>query len=177
MNHFEDMLRGGDLRSIGQSNQVVALVHSRQDFNRLFACLFHTDRKVVMRAADAIEKITLTHPEYLQPHKNKVLTLCRDAGHIELKWHLSLLVARLTLNKKETENICRVLAEWATHKKESRIVRVNAFQALFEIAKTNKTVQVILEKCIALVEKENIPSLNARIRKLESLCNKGKRLY
>jgi hypothetical protein len=45
-----------------------------------------------MRAADAIEKITLQHPEYLVKYKDDLLELCYVAKHKELKWHLALLI-------------------------------------------------------------------------------------
>ena len=60
MNRFEKILSGGDLRSIGQSNSVALTGLSKEDFNELFDCLFSKNRVVVMRAADAIEKISRT---------------------------------------------------------------------------------------------------------------------
>lgn len=56
---FEEILKGGDLRSIGKTNEVVGMVNNQKSFDELYQLLFHPDRKIVMRAADAIEKITL----------------------------------------------------------------------------------------------------------------------
>jgi len=69
MQNFDDILKGGDLRSIGQSNNVVSLIHNQESFDKLFQQLFHNDRKVVMRTADAIEKMTLNNRDYLKRHK------------------------------------------------------------------------------------------------------------
>lgn len=52
MNQFEEILQGGDLRSIGESNRIGSLIKNQEDFDELFELLFHTDRKVAMRAAD-----------------------------------------------------------------------------------------------------------------------------
>lgn len=72
MADLETILNGGDLRSIGQSNTVVTLIDSQNKFDELFKLLFHPDRKIVMRVADAIEKITLTHCQYLKAHKDDI---------------------------------------------------------------------------------------------------------
>lgn len=57
MNKFQNLLEGGDLRSIGKANEIVDMIHNQADFDELFENLMATDRKIVMRAADAMEKI------------------------------------------------------------------------------------------------------------------------
>src|SRR5690606_6501075 len=105
----------------------------QNEFDELFAGLYHPDRKVVMRTADAIEKITLDKLSFLQKHKKELLNLCHPAQNIELKWHLALLVSRLRLTKKELSGVWAMLTEWATDNNESKIVRVNAIQGLFNL--------------------------------------------
>ena len=64
------MLRGGDRRSIGKSSQVVASVLADPNrFKEVFEGMLHADPVIRMRAADAVEKITAKHPEYLHPYK------------------------------------------------------------------------------------------------------------
>jgi len=67
-------LGGGDRRSIGRSNEVVAemLVDPTQ-FGELFRGLFVEDPVVRARAADAVEKITVVHSEFLQPYKESLI--------------------------------------------------------------------------------------------------------
>lgn len=101
MRNFETALAGGDLRSIGNSDRVVSEIRNQADFDALFKLLFHDDRIVVMRAADAIEKITIDHPEYLSLYIPQVFELCKTAVNKELKWHLALLIPRLSLTKKK----------------------------------------------------------------------------
>ncbi|MDX1769642.1 MAG: hypothetical protein R3294_16440, partial [Arenibacter troitsensis] len=83
-------LKGGDLRTIGGVNFLVPLIRNQKDFDRLFHYLRAKDRHIVMRAADAVEKITLRHPEYLESHKSTLLGLTQSSDDKELKWHLSL---------------------------------------------------------------------------------------
>ena len=167
MKHFDDILKGGDLRSIGEVNQVVAQVNDQQTFDDLFKLLYNTERKVVMRAADAIEKITVKNPGFLRQHKDKILSLCDVAKHIELKWHLALLVSRLDLTKNEVRRIWQVLTIWATDNKESKIVRVNSLQGLYNISYNNKELIRDFNLILRKVERENVPSINARLRKLK----------
>jgi hypothetical protein len=167
MKNFENTLKGGDLRSIGKANDIVKEVNNKNDFDSLFTGLFHEDRKVVMRAADAIEKITITNPEYLADHKKEILGLLQTAKHIELKWHLALLISRLALTEAELGEVWQILTCRATDKTESRIVRVNSVQGLYELLQGNQALEQDFNLTIDQISKENIPSINARIRKLQ----------
>ncbi len=164
MKELEKLLSGGDLRSIGNSNSIVPEIKNQNDFDELFTLLFHSDRVIVMRAADAIEKISLTSPQYLNHHKNEIFQLCSTAKNKELRWHLAQLLPRLPFQGRDFDSAWSILSAWVMNKANSKIVRVNALQGLFEISKLepkfNKDFQLILIE----LEKENVPSLNARIR-------------
>ena len=167
MKKFDDILKGGDLRSIGRSNVVVSLINNQKSFDRLFKQSFHDDRKVVMRTADAIEKITQTNPAYLKQHKYNILQLCHKAINIELKWHLALLISRIPLSKKEVSEVWKLLTTWAKDKEESKIVRVNSIQGLFNLLAEHRELQHDFDLTIGEIEKHNIPSINARLKKLK----------
>jgi len=160
------ILSGGDLRSIGKSNVVVSKIKNQNNFDELFNCLFHTDRLVVMRAADAIEKITIPHPEYLIHHRKKIFALLTTAINIELKWHLALLTPRLPLNKRDFNTAWDILMAWAKDKTNSRLVRVGAVQGLFEMTKQENSRLKDFNLIMLELEKETIPSINARIRNI-----------
>ena len=141
MKKIADMLKDGDLRSIGQANKIVSLIDNQVSFDELFQQLFHPDRRVAMRSADAIEKITLKNPDFLKQHKASILKLTEGAKHSELKWHLALIVSRLHLTKIEFGKVWQTLTDWANDKKESRIVRVNSLQSLFNLWQTKKGIE------------------------------------
>ncbi|MEJ5964264.1 hypothetical protein [Pedobacter immunditicola] len=172
MNNFEDLLKGGSLRSLGRSNQVVELIDSQEQFDDLFRYLFHPDRTVVMRAGDVIEKVTLKHPEYLKSHAKELLDLSRKTTFIELKWHLAQLLTRLTFSEEEFVAVWDLLTSWALDKQESRIVRVNALQGLFDLLPHHQDLIQDFNLTIAEMETEPIPSLKARIRILKSKLSK-----
>jgi uncharacterized protein with von Willebrand factor type A (vWA) domain len=167
MNTFIKKLSGGDLRSIGSVDAIVKQVQSQQQFDELFEALFHNDRLIVMRAADAVEKLTQSKPDYLKLHKKSLLRLLKDAKNKELKWHASLLVSRLKLTKSELGKVWEILSNWALDYKESRIVRVNSIQALFDLSQQVPELREDYELIITQLEREDVPSIRARIRKLK----------
>lgn len=120
-----------------------------------------------MRAVDAVEKVTAKHPGLLRLHKSQLLELLNSADHKELKWHVAQLIPRLDLTLAELKNVWHRLAYWALNKTESKIVRVNALQGLFELSKVNPELKDDFEKIISAVDHEMIPSIQARIRKLK----------
>src|SRR5215467_6481341 len=96
------LLRGGDRRSIGRSNDVVKLVlRAPKRFAELMQCLWSNDPIVRMRAADAAEKISATRPELLRHYKAELLGLLAEAEQIELRWHLAQMIPRLPLTQGE----------------------------------------------------------------------------
>ena len=165
--YFDDFLSGGDLRSIARVDELVGMIKNQEEFDQLFSILYQNDRLRAMRAADAVEKITSQSPEYLAKHKPGLLRLCQNEVPKELKWHIALLLARLPYKDDELGEVWEVLTQWATNKQESRIVRVNALQTLFDLIPLHPELEKDFLTTIAQVERENVPSINARIRKFK----------
>lgn len=166
MNRLLTQLQGGDLRSVGQVGQVLAQVQSQADFDLLAEGLFAPERIVVMRAADAVEKITRSRPGYLHRHKNAILSLFSTASDKELQWHLAQLAPRLNLSAPELQTVWTRLRAWITDRSGSRIVRVNALQALHDLAQRHPAFQPELQELLLVLEQESTPSLLARIRRI-----------
>lgn len=168
MMSFEKLIGEGDLRSIGNSNAIIEKIKNQNSFDELFTLLFHPNRLIVMRAADAIEKLTITKPLYLAKHKKALIKLCHAAIHKELKWHLALLVARVDLEAEEFSNVWELLTQWAKDKTNSKIVRVNSLQSLFELSNHRTEKKKLFGTILNALEKEHIPSIDARIKKLRN---------
>ena len=163
------LLDGGDLRSISDSNEVISLISDQDDFDILFSYLYDNNRLIVMRAADSIEKVSRKQFSYLDKHKASLLDLMTEAKDKELKWHLAQLASRLKLNDNEQNRVFGMLKKWALDKDESKIVRANSLQALHEISCDNEVLAASFDEILGIVKAENIPSLNARIKKLMNL--------
>src|SRR5229473_5390874 len=134
------MLKGGDRRSIGRSDEVKKLVlHHPEHFTELLKYLCDESPIVRMRAADAVEKVTLVRPELLNPHKQELLGLLDEAEQIELRWHLALMVPRLTLSGQERERAAAALQRYLGDR--SSIVKTFALQGLADFARQDARLQ------------------------------------
>ena len=123
MPRYLKYLSGGDLRSIGQNNSIIAKVKTQSDFDELFKCMHYPDRLVVMRTADCVEKITAISPAYLANHKKEILELSQSSVDKELIWHLAQMIPRLNLAGSDFSRAWNILGRWALDKSGSRIVR------------------------------------------------------
>ncbi|MEX2232274.1 MAG: hypothetical protein WD824_08945 [Cyclobacteriaceae bacterium] len=166
---FAPLLLGRDLRSIARSNEVVRFVDDQETFDQLFNLLLHHERLLVMRAADALEKVTLKHQAFLEPHKNQLLSLLKSAFHKELKWHIALLVTRVTLTSDELREVWDMLTYWAKNPNESKIVRVNSLQGLFELYRKYPHLEDSFTHTLQVLEHDQIPSIQMRIKKLRQV--------
>jgi hypothetical protein len=160
-----EKLTGGDRRSIGRSDEVVALVLKKPS---LFAELVHglhaTDPLVRMRAADAAEKVSLKRPDLLRPFKAELVRLLDEASEQELRWHLAQMVPRLPLTKRERLRAASALRHYLNDR--SSIVKTCALQALAEIAATDES---FLPETKALLQdslRNGTAAMKARARKL-----------
>ncbi|MFL5288219.1 MAG: hypothetical protein ACJ8AW_46500 [Rhodopila sp.] len=126
-------LAGGDRRSIGKANQVVAqILAGPRHLAEIMSGIGHEDVLVRMRCADVAEKVSVVHPEWLVPYKALILGLAAEATEQELRWHLAQILPRLGLDGQERQGAVAVM--FAYLKDHSRIVQASAMQALAEFA-------------------------------------------
>ncbi len=165
MASYENMLAGGDLKSLGKTNAVIKSIKNQSQFDELFQCLHNPNPVIAMRAADAVEKITITNTDFLSKHKKELFQLCSQVKQKEVQWHLALLLPRLQLIKNEFEKAWHLLTTWAKDKTNSRIVRVHSIQGLFELLPHQKELLQDFILTLMQMEVERIPSIDARIRR------------
>jgi hypothetical protein len=164
--HFTNLLIGKEIGRIGQNSIVVRAVKDQKTFDELFGLVFHHEKPVVVRAIDAVEKATQKHPEYLQPHKQQLLCILKSGDHKELKWHIAQLLPRVELDKDELDYVWHMLTYWCLNRNESKTVRVNALQGLFDISQVHSRFEGEFRETLAAMEKELVPSIQARISKI-----------
>ena len=128
-----EKLSGGDRRSIGKSNEVVAdILREPGLFDALFTGMVDDDPIVRMRAADAIEKITARSPELLQPYKKTLLQKIAAIEQQEVRWHAAQMLPRLELTPSEMSKAVEILRGYLADK--SNIVKTCAMQAFADLA-------------------------------------------
>ena len=158
-------LTGGDRRSIGRSEEVVAAVLADASlFPHLFRGLVSADPIVRMRAADAAEKVTASRPELLRPFKRQLLDEVAAIDQQEVRWHVAQMLPRLVLTDAERASAAALLRGYLSDR--SRIVQTFALQALADLARQDAAllpgVLEILEEKVA----SGSPAVRIRCRKL-----------
>ncbi len=158
-------LTGKDRRSIGESNRVAAKVLANPDlFGVLFDGMLADDPLIRMRAADAVEKITLAHPEYLRSYKSKLIRQVAKVEQQEVRWHVALMFSRLTLTRKERRVVVGILLDYL--KDESKIVKTFSMQALADIAEQDAVLRPSIVKLLEKLTRTGSPAMQSRGRKL-----------
>lgn len=161
-----EKLRGGDRRSIGRVNEVVAEVLGRPELLApLLDGMEHPDEVVRMRAADAAEKVTAVHPGWLAPHARRLLRMAARAGQQEVRWHLAPMLARLPLGRAGEDRAVAVLLEY-TRDERSRIVRTFAMQALADLALRAPRLRARVCPVLEELTRTGTPAMRARGRRL-----------
>ncbi len=141
-------LTSGNRRSIEKANEVVwEVIENPALFDGVFNGMLSDNPLVRMRCADAVEKITSTHPEYLQPYKEKVIHQVATIKQQEVRWHVAQMLPRINLNQKERAIVFSILVEYLWDR--SKIVKIFSMQALADLARTDKPSR---KKVIPLLE-------------------------
>jgi hypothetical protein len=136
-------LAGGDRRSIGRSNE---------------------DPVVCMRAADALEKITVQRPELLRPHKNALFEISGRTRQQEVRWHMAALFPRMNLRAKDRAAAVDILFDYLGDK--SSIVKTFAMQGLADLAAQDPTLRPKILPLLKELTDTGTPAMRARGRKL-----------
>ncbi|MGD0437552.1 MAG: HEAT repeat domain-containing protein [Bryobacteraceae bacterium] len=159
------LLKGGDRRSIGRVGEVVRIVNQAPErFRALIDGLFAEDEVVAMRCADAIEKISLQHPGWLQPHAKLFLKRAAASAQPEIRWHMAQIMPRLSFTPSERARAIDLLMRYLEDK--SVFVRVSAMQALAEMSDGDPRLGKRIVPLIRETMDRGTAAIRARGRKL-----------
>ena len=161
------MLKGGARRSIGRADAVARTV-VRQP--KLLAVLIDgmadADPLVRMRAADAAEKATRQHPEWLVPFKGRLLGNIATSHQAELRWHVAQMLPRLALGRREERKAIQILMHYL--RDDSRIVKVSSMQALADLAQHNPMLKPCVVPLLKKLTRTGSAAMRSRGRRLLS---------
>jgi hypothetical protein len=123
-----------------------------------------------MRCADAAEKVTAVHLEYLAPYKHSVLKSLAKVEQAEVRWHVALMLARLPLSASEQTEVINLLTVYMNDR--SSIVKTFAMQALYDLAVRYEALRPValihIKELIAI----GTPAMKARGKKLLANLNR-----
>jgi hypothetical protein len=158
-------LEGGDRRSTGRSNKIVAeVLASPELFGALFAGLSVDDPVIRARAADAVEKISVIHPEYLRPYRARLVGEYARCEQKEVRWHVAQMLPRLRWNIREQQQVYDILVDYL--RDSSSIVKTFAMQALADLTRQAPKLRPAVLRRLLDATAHGTPAMRARGRKL-----------
>ena len=165
---IQEMLSGGDLRSIGRVPEVLGVMEKNPGrMNELVRCLESRDPVVRGRAADALEKWTAKRPGLLKPFKEVLLREAACSAQQEVRWHMAQMLPRLPLTPRQIPDVFSLLRSYLRDR--SVIVQVSALQAMFDLSLKDPSLRGPVREMVEASCRARAPALRARGRKLISL--------
>lgn len=159
------MLSGGDLRSMGRSEEAAAEVLANPPlFGDLIRGMQSSDPVLRMRAAGAAEQVTAHNPMLLERHKKKILSTIATDTQKEVRRYVAQMIPRLSMTAVERKNAVGILNKYLED--PSSVVRTSAMQALADIALGDKRLFASIRKTIERVTESGTPAMKARGKKL-----------
>ncbi len=178
---IRSMLSEGKGRiSVGRAEEVAALVIAHPEkLDRLMECMWDNDAGVTNRAAHAMERVTrddmTTFAWRLAPWKTSLLGLLQEASENKLRWHLALVIPRLSLDGQECRRAASALQAWFDD--GSSIVKTMVMQGLADLTHQDPSMVPEVLDFLRILSRTGTPAMRARGRmlllKLESKAAKS----
>lgn len=149
-----------------KSSRIKEAVHDQDDFDELFGLLFYHERPLIQRTANAVDKITQSRPEYLEPHRNQLLSILKSPDYRSVKANVVKLIPRLTLSDDELEIVWHLLSHQALNPNENKSIRLNALQSLYDLSKKHVHLKSELIQINDGLKRDPTPSIQARLKRL-----------
>lgn len=165
MNSIEKLLSVGDMRTTGQSEEVIKQVTANPGlFGDVVDAILVENPGVRMRASDVAEKVTRDNPEWLKPYKNQFLMKIAYIDQKEVRWHAAQILPRLDLTKRERGQVYELMQAYLED--ESSIVKTFAMQALADIAMQDRSYVDRVRNQVKRLMQQGSPAMKSRAHKL-----------
>jgi hypothetical protein len=160
------MLAGGDRRSLRGVHRVVGIV--TRDATRvpeLVMALKAPDAGVAARAADAIEKVSRRHADFLDSERARIIRCLNTTTDAMIRWNLIQILPRLHHGPRSVSVLIRRLSAWFWSD-DSVIVRVCALTALADLARQHHAAESAVRQLIQEAQSSPFPAVRSRARRL-----------
>lgn len=166
-----ETLSGGDRRSIGEADRVVAQVlKTPKLFGDVIRGFTHADPLVRMRCADVAEKVSAVHPEWLRRHKQALLGFAGEVQEKEERWHMAQMLPRLELSPGESRRVVVLLFQYLDD--ASLIVKTFSMQALFDMSRNDPKLRARVIAILQSAVETGSPAARSRAKKLLSAIDR-----
>ncbi len=169
---IQEALSGGDRRTVGRIKEVVAHILAHPDaLPDLVAALDAEEAVVRMRAADALEKVSAQHADWVAPFAEDILAVATRRVDQEIRWHAAQTLPRLGLDPGQRNRAVALFTDCLNA--ESRILRAFALTGLVEFALTDPALRARVEPLVEEALTSDVPSYAARARKLRKRLDRA----
>jgi hypothetical protein len=164
---IRSMLQEGQGRiSVGRAEEVAAIVLAEpKHFAKLMECLWNDDPGVVNRAAHALERVTRDGQPgpiaELNSWKTSLLGLLPDAQENKLRWHLALILPRITLTRPESARAAETLQSWLEDDSSS-IVKTMSLQGLANLTRQDSSLLPTVLDLLSIHSHSGTPAMRVR---------------
>jgi len=168
-----EWLSEGDLTTDGRANEVAGLVGSSpQLFPDLIAALSFPEAAVRGHAADALEKIARSHPEWALEYLPALRRAAIADPVAMVRWHLAMVFGHLAGFGETQEPNCRTLEQLLSDR--SATVRSWALTSLCIIGRLSPHRSPRITRQISALTRDPSAAVRKRARRaLETLTNSG----
>ncbi len=154
--------------AVGRAEEVAARVLAQPRlFRGLLQCLWDDDRGVANRGAHALEQVTRNGEPHamaqLNAWKSSLLGLLTEVLENKLRWHLALVVPRMTLTTLECARVAQVLESWLEDNSSS-IVKTMALQGLHDLTIEHPSLLPAVRDLLRIHSRSGTPAMRARSR-------------
>ncbi len=164
---IEDILDGGDRRSVGQVGRVVRRATRDATVVAALVAALRAKRPLVrLRAADALEKISRRDAEPLGLYRVQLTHALARTSDPVVRWNLIQLLPRIPHDRGAMRRISRRLEVWYLSD-ASAIVRVSALEAVAAFAKQDALLEPLAQRMVLEGLASPIASVRARARRLD----------
>ena len=164
-------LGGHDMRTPGNATAIAQQAISHDSVGVLVRAAQTGDKYLRMQAMDALQKISVEHPELLQPFVPDLLGCIAKIPQQEVQWHVAQIIPTLPLTSEQQERahaICRAYLAV-----QSRIVQAWALTALVHLGQANPVYRQESDALLEQALKSESAAVRARAELLMSeLCAK-----
>ncbi|MBK7599981.1 MAG: hypothetical protein IPJ07_16250 [Acidobacteria bacterium] len=162
-----EKLSGGDRRSIGRSNEVVAhVIADTKLFDVIFDGIMNEDPLIRMRCADAVEKSQRFIQNCSKNTKRRSSRFFRKSNNPEVRWHIAQMFSRLKLNRRDRRRVYGILQKFLSDRNQSSIVRTFSMQALTDLAAADVELRLPITHQIEELTATGTPAMKSRGKRL-----------
>ncbi|MBC8504620.1 MAG: hypothetical protein ISR58_18720 [Anaerolineales bacterium] len=164
MNQIIEWLSGGDRRSDGASDEVVALILENPEIvDDLYVALSYSDGVVRGRASDAAEKIGRQKPELFISYFPEIIQAATEDSNFEVRFHLAMLLGHMAMFDDHADQITATLK--AQLKDKTAFVKSWSIASLCILARLYPDKKEAIIREINSLESDKSIAVRTRVRK------------